>query len=252
MNAAEALKGPDWVNPEDPTVIAENELLAAAAAIEAAARELEELQPRKEVKVDETLTFDEQIVEAAKRIANATSQLVKAATAAQRELVAQGRVKPSDVTSEDYQWSEGLVSAAKLVATATSNLCEAANLVVQDQASEDKLIAAAKSVASSTAQLLMACQVKADPRSESNKRLQQAGGKVKKATEFLVKAANASKQKNEGDMSDYRIGATPMSKAKQFAAELDAHEIIAAKERELIQARNQLKQLRIHSAKKWK
>ena len=59
-----------------------------------------------------------------------------------------------------------------MVATATSNLCEAANLVVQDQASEDKLIAAAKSVASSTAQLLMACQVKADPRSESNKRLQ--------------------------------------------------------------------------------
>ena len=49
VNAAEALKGPDWVNPEDPTVIAENELLAAAAAIEAAARKLEELQPRKEV-----------------------------------------------------------------------------------------------------------------------------------------------------------------------------------------------------------
>ena len=42
--------------------------------------------------MDETLTFDEQIVEAAKSIAKATSQLVKAATDAQRELVAQGRV----------------------------------------------------------------------------------------------------------------------------------------------------------------
>ena len=45
----EALKGEDWVNPNDPAVIAENELLKAAASIEAAARKLEELQPRREV-----------------------------------------------------------------------------------------------------------------------------------------------------------------------------------------------------------
>lgn len=55
---------------------------------------------------------------------------------------------------------------------ATSNLCEAANLVVKDNAHEDKLIAGAKAVASSTAQLLMACQVKAEARSENNRRLQ--------------------------------------------------------------------------------
>lgn len=51
-------------------------------------------------------------------------------------------------------------------------MCEAANLVVKDNAHEDKLIAGAKAVASSTAQLLMACQVKAEARSENNKRLQ--------------------------------------------------------------------------------
>ena len=61
---------------------------------------------------------------------------------------------------------------AKLVATATSNLCEAANLVVQEQAEEEKLIVAAKAVAASTAQLLISCQVKADARSENNRRLQ--------------------------------------------------------------------------------
>lgn len=61
---------------------------------------------------------------------------------------------------------------AKLVAAATSSLCEAANLVVKDNAHEDKLIAGAKAVASSTAQLLMACQVKAEARSENNRRLQ--------------------------------------------------------------------------------
>ena len=41
---------------------------------------------------DESLNFEEQILEAAKAIAAATSALVKAASAAQRELVAQGKV----------------------------------------------------------------------------------------------------------------------------------------------------------------
>lgn len=43
--------GTEWVDPEDPTVIAENELLRAAAAIEAAAKKLEQLQPRAKPKV---------------------------------------------------------------------------------------------------------------------------------------------------------------------------------------------------------
>ena len=41
---------------------------------------------------DMTLNFDEQILEAAKSIAAATAALVKSASAAQRELVAQGKV----------------------------------------------------------------------------------------------------------------------------------------------------------------
>jgi pseudouridine-5'-phosphate glycosidase len=41
---------------------------------------------------DETLDFEEQILEAAKSIAAATSALVKSASVAQRELVAQGKV----------------------------------------------------------------------------------------------------------------------------------------------------------------
>ena len=41
---------------------------------------------------NQDLNFDEQILEAAKSIAAATAALVKAAAAAQRELVAQGKV----------------------------------------------------------------------------------------------------------------------------------------------------------------
>lgn len=48
---AEILKGSDWVDPDDPTVIAENQLLGAAASIDAAAKKLASLRPRKSVKV---------------------------------------------------------------------------------------------------------------------------------------------------------------------------------------------------------
>lgn len=45
--------GSEWVDPEDPTVIAETELLGAAASIEAAAKKLEQLKPRAKPKVSE-------------------------------------------------------------------------------------------------------------------------------------------------------------------------------------------------------
>lgn len=43
--------GTDWVDPDDPTVIAENELLGAAASIDAAAKKLASLRPRRSVQV---------------------------------------------------------------------------------------------------------------------------------------------------------------------------------------------------------
>lgn len=45
---ARLLKGSDWIDPEDPTVIAENELLGAAASIDAAAKKLASLRPRRQ------------------------------------------------------------------------------------------------------------------------------------------------------------------------------------------------------------
>lgn len=48
---AELLKGNDWVDPDDPTVIAENELLGAAASIDAAAKKLASLRPRRSFQV---------------------------------------------------------------------------------------------------------------------------------------------------------------------------------------------------------
>ena len=81
-------------------------------------------------KVDDSLNFEEQILEAAKAIAAATSALVRVASATQRELARQGKVTSTNLDKESI-WSEGLVGAARMVAAATSTLCEAANAAVQ-------------------------------------------------------------------------------------------------------------------------
>merc|ERR1719233_1377318 len=196
---SEKLKGGDWVDPEDPMLIAENELLNAALSIEKAAKRLATLRPKKEVSSqaisDEDMTFDDLIIESAKSIANATSSLIKAASEAQKELVAQGKVQKKIVKgSEDGQWSEGLVSAAKMVASATHSLVEAANSLVQGEGEEEHLIAAAKQVSKSTAQLFLAFKVKADINSAAMEGLKIASNAIKKATDELVKSAKDSIQ----------------------------------------------------------
>ncbi|KAK9393804.1 talin-2 [Crotalus adamanteus] len=242
MQSAEAMKGTEWVNPEDPTVIAETELLGAAASIEAAAKKLEQLKPRAKPKqADETLDFEEQILEAAKSIAAATSALVKSASAAQRELVAQGKVGAIPANAaDDGQWSQGLISAARMVAAATSNLCEAANASVQGHASEEKLISSAKQVAASTAQLLVACKVKADQDSEAMRRLQVAGNAVKRASDNLVRAAQKAAF-GKADDDDVVVKTKFVGGIAQIIA---AQEEMLKKERELEEARKKLAQIR--------
>uniref|UniRef100_A0AAY5KRU2 Talin 2a n=1 Tax=Esox lucius TaxID=8010 RepID=A0AAY5KRU2_ESOLU len=234
--------GTEWVDPEDPTVIAETELLGAAASIEAAAKKLEQLKPRAKPKqADETLDFEEQILEAAKSIAAATSALVKSASAAQRELVAQGKVGSIPANAvDDGQWSQGLISAARMVAAATSNLCEAANASVQGHASEEKLISSAKQVAASTAQLLVACKVKADQDSEAMRRLQAAGNAVKRASDNLVRAA----QKAAFDKADDDRVVVKTKFVGGIAQIIAAQEEMLRKERELEEARKKLAQIR--------
>lgn len=242
VSIAEILKGTDWEDPEDPTVIAENELLGAASSIDAAAIKLANLRPRDTSikETDESLSFDEMILEAAKSIAAATSALVKAASAAQRELIDKGKMsRRPQSDSDDGQWSEGLVSAARLVAAATHSLVESANALVLGHSSEDKLISAAKQVASCTAQLLVACKVKADPDSPSTQRLQAAGNAVKRATDNLVRAAQqAIAQEEERSLIVNRrmVGG--------IAQEINARSEVLRIERELEEARSRLTAIR--------
>ncbi|XP_055631381.1 talin-2 isoform X3 [Toxorhynchites rutilus septentrionalis] len=239
VGMAQLLKGSDWVDPDDPTVIAENELLGAAASIEAAAKKLASLRPRRQPEVkeaDENMNFDEMILEAAKSIMAASSALVRAANAAQRELVDQGKVARRPLTSsDDGQWSEGLISAARLVAAATHSLVEAAQHLVMGTGTEETLISTAKQVASSTAQLLIACKVKSDPNSETGRRLQAAGNAVIKSTDKLVQAAQ---QAIEGE-EEHTLKLN-RNMVDGMAQEINARSEILMRERQLEEAKNKL------------
>lgn len=180
------------------------------------------------------------ILEGAKAIMAASSVLVRAANAAQRELIDQGKVSKRPLTSsDDGQWSEGLISAARLVAAATHSLVEAAQNLVQGTGTEEMLISSAKQVASSTAQLLIACKVKSDPNSESGRRLQTAGNAVIKSTDNLVRAAQ---QAIEGE-EEHTIRLN-RNMVDGMAQEINARSEVLASERRLIEARNILKAIR--------
>lgn len=236
--AAPKLKGEDWEDPNDPNVMAERELTRAAKAIDAAASKLQNLTPRKEAnsKVDENLNFDEQILDAARSIALATKLLVQKASAAQKELVLEGRLQVTGHSKDKTgQFSHGLVSAAQMVAGETGSMCEAANDLVKGIASEERLEASAMGVSTATGQLLIACKVKAEPDSEAMKRLDIAGAGVRKASENLVKASSAARENKEVAMVfDYE-------KRSNFQVKRDE---VTARE-ELLQAKRQFEQAQL-------
>lgn len=182
------------------------------------------------------LQFDEMILEAARAIMAASSALVRAANAAQRELIDQGKVSRSPlISSDDGQWSEGLISAARLVAAATHSLVEAAQNLVQGHGTEEMLISSAKQVAASTAQLLIACKVRSDPNSETGRRLQAAGNAVIKSTDNLVRAAQRAL-----DMEEEHILKINTSMVDGMAQEINARSEVIKIEKQLEEARNKL------------
>lgn len=184
---------------------AQRELLAAAAQIEALAAQLREARAKRQR--DATLApgeidVDEAIMEAALAISQATSLLVNAAAAAQKERVDHGKAAAS-AAHKPYManavWAEGLISAGRAVAQSTQDLVGAANKAViaskgpkdPNDMSEETLIASTHGVAASTAQLVAATRSKAEKGSMSQERVEDAAKAVSRATALLMEAAKA-------------------------------------------------------------
>jgi talin len=96
-------------------------------------------------------------------------------------------------------------------------------------------------VSSNTAALLVACKVKADFMSQSMARLQAAGNGVKRAAELLVRAAQHAVEMQQVEKHvEVSTRFVP-----GIAQEIKCKEAILTKERELDEARNRLKAIRL-------
>ncbi|KAM7533362.1 hypothetical protein Aperf_G00000120428 [Anoplocephala perfoliata] len=154
----------------------------------------------------------EAILATCKRLAHATASLMHWATAAQRELVKQGRLKPVsenvDESEAESQWTCGLVSAARYVSAATVHLVESAETLVLVRNSEgtpengggprfapEDLVSAARTVVSNTGQLIFACLAKADANSASMKGLNDTASAVRRHAERLIELTELEKKK---------------------------------------------------------
>lgn len=189
--------------------IVDKELEKAADAIDAAVERLAKMKkkPREgyttyEVRVSDT------ILEAAQAITTAIAELIKAATAAQEEIVREGRGSSSRTAfyKKNNRWTEGLISAAKAVASSTNTLIETADGVINGRNSPEQLIVASNDVAASTAQLVAASRVKATFMSKTQDRLERASKAVGAACRSLVRQVQeiiAEKHRDEGDAIDY-------------------------------------------------
>lgn len=189
--------------------IVDKELEKAADAIDAAVERLAKMKnkPRDgyttyEVRVSDT------ILEAAQAITTAIAELIKAATAAQEEIVREGRGSSSRTAfyKKNNRWTEGLISAAKAVASSTNTLIETADGVINGRNSPEQLIVASNDVAASTAQLVAASRVKATFMSKTQDRLERASRAVGAACRSLVRQVQeiiAEKHRDEGDAIDY-------------------------------------------------
>lgn len=184
--------------------LVDQELLKAADAIDAAAQRLAKLKnkPRDGYSTYE-LRINDVILAAAIAVTNAISELIKAATETQQEIVREGRGSSSRTAfyKKNNRWTEGLISAAKAVASSTNTLIETADGVISGRNSPEQLIVASNDVAASTAQLVAASRVKATFMSKNQDRLETASKAVGAACRALVRQVqDIIKEKNrDGD-----------------------------------------------------
>ncbi|OUM61562.1 hypothetical protein PIROE2DRAFT_68246 [Piromyces sp. E2] len=232
-------------NEEDIGDVVEREMMNAARVIEDAVSRLNELMKKpKEPSLNLAQTqVHDVILESVMAITNAIANLIKCATAAQKEIVAEGRgtTTNSAFYKKNNRWTEGLISAAKSVAVATNYLVEAADGVISGTHKIEQLVVAATEVSAATTQLVAASRVKAVSFSKTQDKLEMASVAVRKATQALVKAAKeASKKSEEDNYADIRNMAYHELKVK----EMEQQVLILELERDLTAARQRLAEMR--------
>ncbi|KAJ2858793.1 sla2 Src-like adaptor 2, partial [Coemansia asiatica] len=233
---------------EDISDLVEREMLSAARAIDEAVARLQALinQPHDSSLSDHQIQVNDAILDSSMAMTNAIAQLIRAATASQKEIVAQGRGKSSkeEFYKKNNRWTEGLISAAKAVAVATNNLVETADGVIKGTRSLEHLVVAAREVSAATIQLVAASRVKSQLYSRTQERLELAAKAVTEASAHLVRATQRLTEKEEENekLEDY----DKMSNLEFKSKEMEQQVHILKLEKELVGARRRLAEMRRH------
>ena len=249
--------------------LVDREMTNAARAIEAATERLSKLMNKSrdgystyELKIHEyvpslhppsppiihTNQVDSSILEAAIAVTSAIARLIKAATASQSEIVAQGRgssgMSRTAFYKKNNRWTEGLISAAKAVAASTNTLIETADGVISGRNSAEQLIVASNDVAASTAQLVAASRVKASFMSKTQERLEEASKAVTAACRGLVRQVQRIIQERDGEEGEGGVDYAKMGSHEFKTREMEQQVEILKLENELGRARTRLGEMR--------
>lgn len=223
--------------------LVEREMMAAAKAIEEAAKRLATIHSRPTASTTE-LNVHRAILDSAMAMTNAIANLIKYATLAQQEIVVHGRGASTKGAfyKKNNRWTEGLISAAKAVAVATNILVECADGVVQGTHSLEQLVVAATEVSAATTQLVAASRVKAVPGSKTQDKLEDASSAVREAVKLLVKAAKEASKKNaeERILEEVKSMGPHEYKVKEMEQQVKILEL----EKDLGMARQKLSEMR--------
>lgn len=220
--------------------LVEQEMEAAARAIEAATERLQMLMSRakdsRHSAVD--IQVHDTILASALAITQAIGRLIQAATESQSEIVAQGRGSSSAQAfyKKNNRWTDGLISAAKAVAFATTLLIETADGVISGTHSLEQLIVASNEVAAATAQLVQASRVKSELMSKTQDNLEKAAKAVTDACRALVKQVKAVSARNmeNADTDDYNAMGAHEFKMREMEQQVE----ILKLEKELSKSRS--------------
>ncbi|KAJ2737233.1 sla2 Src-like adaptor 2 [Coemansia sp. BCRC 34962] len=233
---------------EDVSDLVEREMLNAARAIDEAVRRLQALanQPRDSSLTDHQVQVHDAILDSSMAMTNAIAQLIRAATASQQEIVAQGRGSSSKAAfyKKNNRWTDGLISAAKAVAVATNNLVETADGVIKGTRSLEHLVVAAREVSAATVQLVAASRVKSQLHSKTQERLELAAKAVTEASAHLVRATQRLTEKEEENRQAEDFD--KMSNLEFKSKEMEQQVMILKLEKDLVGARRRLAEMRRH------
>jgi len=178
------------------------------------------------------------MIKAAKKMCEATAELMSSAAAAQKQIKRQN----GDTYRKDPEWTSGLVSSAQAVAETTAQLVDVA---CNPRSTPEDIVAAVRCVNGATARLVAFTRAKGDPNSPEIQQLENASRTIARAANNLVEIAKRQNaQQNTQRTDDEIANLKTLPRTRQIKLEFEAQAKIAKLEVELDNAREYLFKLR--------